>query len=1710
MAEHTIDMLELEIESNANDAGKAIDKLAKYLMNLQKSVRGLESIKSGFKISMRELKESMGGFQGVENLEKGITQIQRLSRLKIGNMDTVSSGIKNMSTALHSMNGINIPNINVSGMESALKVLKKISSSGVDFGKVNNTTMAFQSLSELSSVTIPQFDDKSVKSLISAVQGISNVDTKKIPEVSNGIRTISNSMQILGSMNMKETGINNTINALNRLMKVDMKNFKASGFTKVTNAIGTLGKVPDISNSVNRLVSSLARLANAGAKTGQASSSIGELGRQLKKTVKNFTGMGDISASVNSFVQSIAKLANAGGKTGQTAAGLKELGNAVKEFFNQMKTAPKIGENTLRMTEALAKLASAGGQIKKSTNTASDAFNSLSKAGGKAASSIVSAMKKILSSTKGALTKLSQFTTKAASAITNSAKGIASAFSRVSSASSGLKGASLNLGTLVKAAVGMKAASGIVNFGKSAIQLGSDITEVENVVDTAFGSMADSAYKFAETATEKFGLSELAAKQYSGTMMAMLNSSGVAQKQAAKMATTLAGLAGDIASFYNIDTDTAFYKLRAGISGETEPLKQLGINMNIVNLEAFAMSKGINKSYREMSLAEQQILRYNYILSVTKQQQGDFARTAGTWANQMRLLRLNLQSISAIIGQGLIAALLPAIKLLNKFMEKLMQAAKVFRDFMYVLTGKKLEGSTKGVVNDFASEDVDLSGISNDSEDLEENMEDAADGMDDATSSAKKLKKSLSVLPIDELNQLAGAMEDLSTSSGGAGTGTGLADKALGLDDAGLGDMSGAFDDLYEKADITPINKWASKIRKAFLDHDWEGLGKVIADMVNIGLRKIYTGITSITPKVEKALKDFAKVFNSFVKYLDWDLLGRTIGAGINLLTRSFNALTDPSTGINFVELGRKLSVGFRGLVNEIDWQGLGNAFGNYFMIAWRLFEGFVDDMWRVSDLTGLNGWQELGRSLGEGVNGLFEKIDFGSIGKSLSSTFNGVFLSLKNFTQTVEWGDIADNISNGLTNAIEGIHPVEAAVSLGMFVTDLLGAMLQVAEQTPWYTLGEKIGDFLINIPWRTIIDQVFGIIENVFGGLISGLGGKILGQLPEIGNALVVGINIAFGKLNDFAKSFQWDEVAKNISDGLNAMIHGVDWKKNGEILGNFVKQLLDTLLQVAQDTDWEAFGRGIGDFLSSIDWGGIFNRVFEIVKESIGGIISGFAETTAGKVAFGLLTSFGLMKLSGLGLSVGNLISKELTGQSLITQIFTAITGEGGIISKVGGFLTTGFSGIFGEGGLLSAVTTGAMNLVSNIGSILGTIGSVIFSPTGLLIGGIIAGVALIIMNWDSVSEVLGNLWNNVLVPLGEFVANVFSHVWSDILSPALSYLANTVLPILSETIGNLWNNILVPLASFLASTLGPVFSTLGKVIGELWKNVLVPVAQFVGTLFAGAFEVLAAIFNNVIIPVVGTVAKVFQFLGENVLKPLIAFVGGTFANTMSSKFKAIGDIVKSLRKVFKGLIDFITGVFAGDWKKAWKGIKDAFKGAWDGLAGIVKKPINAIIGFLNKLIQGAATAVNSIADMFNNINIDIPEIFGGGSWSPNIPKWNPGKIPYLATGGLITAPTLAVTGERYRKEAVLPLENPRTMSMIASSIMAEAPTAGVDTKALEDAVTRGVVTAMMNNPQAQTSPEYIQNSIYLDGGVLARVLSKAQREIDYRMNPTPQFG
>lgn len=194
----------------------------------------------------------------------------------------------------------------------------------------------------------------------------------------------------------------------------------------------------------------------------------------------------------------------------------------------------------------------------------------------------------------------------------------------------------------------------VIEFGKAAIGVASDLNEVQNVVDTTFGTEgAIKINEWARNAAEAFGESELQAKQFTSTLGAMFKSMGVGQADMEEMSMSLAGLAGDMASFYNLDPTEAFEKLRSGISGETEPLKQLGINMSVANLEAFALSEGITKAYNSMTQAEQATLRYQYIMSATADAQGDFANTSDSLANQQRILQLEIQTLAAEIGQDL-------------------------------------------------------------------------------------------------------------------------------------------------------------------------------------------------------------------------------------------------------------------------------------------------------------------------------------------------------------------------------------------------------------------------------------------------------------------------------------------------------------------------------------------------------------------------------------------------------------------------------------------------------------------------------------------------------------------------------------------------------------------------------------------------------------------------------------------------------------------------------------------------------------------------------------------------------------------------------------------------------------------------------------------------------------------------------------------------
>lgn len=210
---------------------------------------------------------------------------------------------------------------------------------------------------------------------------------------------------------------------------------------------------------------------------------------------------------------------------------------------------------------------------------------------------------------------------------------------------------------------------------KTGIDYASDLAEVQNVVDVTFGSATEAINSWSKECLAAYGMNEVSAKRYAGTIGAMLKSSGLAGDAIVDMSKDMVGLAGDMASFYNLDLETAFEKIRSGISGETEPLKQLGINMSVANLEAYALSQGITTAYNEMSQAEQVMLRYNYLMSATADAQGDFARTQDSYANQTRLLSESWLEFTGVMAEQLLPVLTTIVSWLNNIVAFLTENA---------------------------------------------------------------------------------------------------------------------------------------------------------------------------------------------------------------------------------------------------------------------------------------------------------------------------------------------------------------------------------------------------------------------------------------------------------------------------------------------------------------------------------------------------------------------------------------------------------------------------------------------------------------------------------------------------------------------------------------------------------------------------------------------------------------------------------------------------------------------------------------------------------------------------------------------------------------------------------------------------------------------------------------------------------------------------
>ena len=417
-----------------------------------------------------------------------------------------------------------------------------------------------------------------------------------------------------------------------------------------------------------------------------------------------------------------------------------------------------------------------------------------------------------------------------------------------------------------KILAGAFAVKSIKDFGTKCLELGSDLAEVQNVVDVTFPHMTAQVDKFAQSAAQSFGLSETMAKQYTGTFGAMAKAFGFTEKEAYDMASTLTGLTGDVASFYNLNQDEAYTKLKSVFTGETESLKDLGVVMTQTALDAYAMANGYGKTTSAMTEAEKVSLRYAFVQDQLSAATGDFARTSGSWANQVRIMKLQMESFMATVGQGLINLFTPALKMINALIGKLATLANAFKSFTELITGQKSSGTSQ-----IAAPVADLTDTADEAESGLDSAAGAADNLNSSTKKAgdaaqKAAKKMKSLMGFDKINRLdAPAASTSDTSSGNTGTGSG-AGQQLG--------QSVDFGNLAQGEDV--IDKVDNKFTKMF-----ENITR-LAQPATDALKRLWSdGLAKLGNFSANALKDF---YQSFLVPVGKWVLGKGIPEFVNAL----------------------------------------------------------------------------------------------------------------------------------------------------------------------------------------------------------------------------------------------------------------------------------------------------------------------------------------------------------------------------------------------------------------------------------------------------------------------------------------------------------------------------------------------------------------------------------------------------------------------------------------------------------------------------------------------------------------------------------------------------------------------------------------------------------------------------------------------------------
>lgn len=1535
----------------------------------------------------------------------------------------------------------------------------------------SSTTQAVRSINNL------------VKKLDTLNTAFGNLDISRL-------NNFSNSLKSLGSVNFKANGLNAAINAINRLGKSDFSQFDTGKLGKILTEMQKLDAIPDVSPSVSRFTTAIAKLAGTGQYIGNVSKELPNLATGLNNAATKLGSMSEVSASTNAFITSLGKLAGAGDKTGKTASQLSTLAQEVLKFFGVMKSAPDISSSTIRMTEALAVLASSGSKVGRATSSVSSSLNNLSSVGSK----VSSVMHGVANAFQAFASKTISLGAKVVSAIAGIGNASSETGEKIRKLSNPLSSLTNKLSALYAKGFLVKRALEVLS---SPVESAMNYVETLNYFNSAFNQVAEgidtdewkkSGIKSAEayansfqerakqlsqkltgfeisdtgeltrTNTASLGLDPEKAMQYQATFAQMSSSMGDTSETALKLSNALTMIGSDLASVRNMDFEDVWEDMASGLTGMSRTMDKYGINIRNANMQQELYNLGINTSISNLSQADKTILRTIILLNNSKYAWADLSNTINQPANQIRMLQANFASLGRTIGSLFIPILQTVLPYINAIVIALQ------RMFAYIakLLGIKL--------SNFVSS---TGGISVDTGDIADNMDNASDSIDTANKNAKKLEKTLSVLSFDELNQLNDNSDSGSTSNPSSGSGNGglghIGALDAALDDA-LSAYQKAWDEAFKKMS-NRANKMADAIVNAFKRKDWKGLGKIMADGINWGMQKLYDAINwnKVGPYITKFTSAFTQTFNSLVDNINWNLMGRTVGAGLNTIVNMANQLLE---GTDFKNLGKKFAEGVTGFIREVEWTNLGNMLGNNFMKAWDVFTGFVENL----------PYNEIGQAVANGLNGIFEKVDFGEIAHALATGLNGAFDSLAAFTDNFNWNDFVDNITSGIVTFMQEFDWKENGQKLENFINHLLTSLIDIAKGVDWESFGHNVGVFLSQIEWGKHLSQLLTVVGDVLGGIWEGLGTTSAGTFVQAMAVFAIGDKL-MPLVDTITKFFTGDTVFGNLSKAVQSM--------------------LNPAITEAVKTTIPALGTSLGSLVAT------------------GG---------------------------GIALAVGGavLLTKKLAG------LFETMQGGNGMTTQYGGYLHDYATQLTDVANLTNDQSEALWQLIEKDEE-LGKTHDEMYSDmveklkeygvsadqakTALEQYGAQAGVS---------AEFVEGMTNQISA-LGEGMSEAASKF--DTSKISVSDLKDTLraLSLSSKEFGGdyttAWNAISEVPYSNTKDALDAVYTSLknagvpldelDKKLREDFPNATVATKTAVEQNIVGAQETISSSVAKASKDTKTATNEMTKNATDDfaeIQKQADTYMGNVATTTSmnwgnssrEATIKAremkvavsteLGNMDKSVRSHFESQYN----IAYVKWENIGRDISNYISGTMNSdIGSALDSFVDTIRNSFSNMYDIGYNAAQSLYSGMKNVSMPTLSYrisewkthnLGNGKTSQT-PVYSPN---WYATGGVFTKASVIGVGEA-GQEAVLPLTNRKVMKSIADNIMSSYDgSAGLSKEELAAAVERGVVTAMMNNGGfGGSSPEYIMNSIKVNERELARIVTKAQSNTEYRMNPSPAY-